>query len=210
MSIKVNNSKLESYISGLDTSTISNERQRILKSIAKFIKTELNQPDIRLNFICTHNSRRSQLAQIWNAVFADLSSFTQIQSFSGGTVATAFHPNAVAALERTGLHISVKKAGDNPTYGISWRDGHKGIHCWSKVFGEDLDANENFAAIMTCSDADENCPYIPNATVRIPLRYKDPKVADGRPDEATVYDQRCEQIATEMKWLYTELTQSND
>ena len=46
---------------------ISEDRKNLLISIAKKIKEETlnSKPDTYLNFICTHNSRRSQLAQVW-------------------------------------------------------------------------------------------------------------------------------------------------
>ena len=51
---------------------------------------------------------------------------------------------------------------------------------------------------MTCSDADENCPFIPGAEMRLPLTYEDPKEADDKPEERAVYDERVRQIGREI------------
>ncbi len=54
---------------------------------------------------------------------------------------------------------------------------------------------------MTCSDADENCPIIHGADFRVSLPYIDSKAMDNTPGETKAYDERCQQIATEMIYL---------
>lgn len=73
--------------------------------------------------------------------------------------------------------------------------------CFSKKFEDDFNPDKNFAAIMTCSDADENCPFVSGAEFRKPITYVDPKESDGTDREAAVYDERCRQIATEMFYM---------
>ena len=59
---------------------------------------------------------------------------------------------------------------------------------------------------MTCSEADEACPVVLGAALRIPIRYEDPKIYDGTHEESTAYDARCLQIATEMLYLFSRVS----
>lgn len=46
--------------------TISTERKTVLQPLVDVIQSKINHNQtLNLNFICTHNSRRSHLAQIW-------------------------------------------------------------------------------------------------------------------------------------------------
>src|SRR6478752_7363247 len=70
---------------------ISPERRERLTEIARFVRTRLAAGETaRLTFICTHNSRRSHLAQIWAQVTAAHYGVGGVETFSGGTEATAF------------------------------------------------------------------------------------------------------------------------
>jgi len=188
---------IEQYISALD-SHVDKSRKAILKQLASYVK-ETDQP--KLNFICTHNSRRSHLSQIWAQVFAHQFGI-EVATFSGGTEATAFHPNAVDALRRAGFEIEGDDH-DNPMHKVSFSDNAKSMVCFSKTFDDEFNPTNDFAAIMTCSEADSECPFVPGAAVRIKLFYEDPKVADGAPEEAKTYDERCAQIASEMQAVFS-------
>jgi arsenate reductase (thioredoxin) len=61
---------------------------------------------------------------------------------------------------------------------------------------------------MTCDEADQDCPFVKGAALRISLPYEDPKVADGTPEEAARYDARSRQIATEMLYLFSKVAAS--
>ena len=182
-------------------SLISEERKAVLEELARHIgsKQERNQP-VRLNFICTHNSRRSHLGQIWASVAAFHYSVERVATYSGGTEATAFNPNAVAALMRAGLSIR-KGEGNNPKYSVQYAGEVEPLICFSKTFDDPFNPSSDFAAIMTCSDADEACPSVPGADFRIAVKYLDPKISDDTPDQESIYDERCVEIAREM--LYT-------
>lgn len=195
--------KLKTYITqlGSDFDSIPSERKEQLREVADYIRsTKESGEAARLNFICTHNSRRSHLAQIWTQTAAKYYEIEDIETYSGGTEATAFNPRAVAAVERAGFEVN-NPGGDNPRYEVSFSDDAKPMICFSKKFDDDFNPNKNFAAIMTCSDADENCPFVPGAEFREPITYVDPKEADGTDREAEVYDERCGQIATEMFYM---------
>ena len=85
-----------------------------------------------------------------------------------------------------------------------------GMRCWSKVFGDDANPSANFVAVMTCQSADEACPFVPGAQLRVALPYVDPEASDGTEREAAAYDERCAQIAREMLYLFSEVERRTD
>jgi arsenate reductase len=182
---------------------IADERKRLLEDVAAFVSTKRRSGEIaELTFICTHNSRRSQMGQVWAATAAAHHGIDGVRAYSGGTEVTAFNPRAVAALQRGGFAIE-NPGGANPHYLVNFAEGGPTIDCFSKPYDDSTNPPEGFAAIMTCSEADEACPIILGAALRVPLRYEDPKVADGTSGEAAAYDERCLQIATEMLYLFS-------
>lgn len=197
---------LERYLAPLadEAQRLAPARLRVLRDLAAYVHGASSPA--RLLFLCTHNSRRSHFAQAWAACCATYAGLgDRIVSLSGGTQATAFNPRAVRALADAGFDIETEQSGDNPRYRLRYGSNGESLMMYSKR----LDAPENraspFAAVMTCSDADEACPVIPGAAVRIPLTYEDPKVADDTSEERQRYAQRCRQIATEMAWVFREV-----
>lgn len=196
-------SKLKNTISEImqDFESIPEERKQTLQDVANFISKELKEnSSVKLNFICTHNSRRSHLSQIWTQTAASHFGVDGVETFSGGTEATAFNPRAVAAIERAGFEIH-NPGGENPKYEVKFSEEAKPMVCFSKKFDDSFNPDKNFAAIMTCSDADENCPFVPGTSFRKPVTYQDPKESDGTDREKETYDERCRQIATEMFYM---------
>lgn len=195
--------ELQAYINNLkeDLPKIPRERKEDLIRISGFIGEKLETGNTaRLNFICTHNSRRSHLCQVWAAVLATHLKLDGMESYSGGTETTAFNPRAVAALERAGFHIE-NPGGKNPRYKVYFNQEAKPLVCFSKTYDDSNNPQEGFAAVMTCSDADENCPFIPGAEKRYSIPYLDPKQSDGTAKEEKIYDERCRQIAAEIYYL---------
>ncbi|MBK8506991.1 MAG: protein-tyrosine-phosphatase [Saprospiraceae bacterium] len=182
--------------------SIENSRIEFIRKIARFIEDKIHKSETtNLLFVCTHNSRRSHLGQVWASVAAHYFGISRyIRTFSGGTEITAFNPRAVAALRRTGFKIE-DQVGENPNYKVSFSEDQERLECYSKKFDDVSIPVDNLVAIMTCSEADQDCPYIPGVDLRIPLHYEDPKLADGTPEEAARYDERCMQIAGEMFYL---------
>ena len=182
---------------------ILDERKQVLKSIADDLsqKRQKDEP-IQLVFICTHNSRRSQFGQVWATVAASHFGIHPVNCHSAGTEETALHPNTASALQRAGFSIDSAN-GSNPQYTIRYSDELDAIVGFSKTLEHPSVPSRNFMAIMTCADADENCPIVPGADVRFRLTYDDPKVSDNTPIEAETYDARCRQIATEMLFLFS-------
>lgn len=183
---------------------ISSTREVLLTEIIDYIKSKIdNNQEINLNFICTHNSRRSQLSQVWAKV-ASVYYGIEINSYSGGVEVTAFNERAIDSLVRSGFSILFENS-INPKYEISYSENENPIIAFSKLFDDDFNKADYFAAIMTCSDADENCPLIPKAEKRIPLRYDDPKSHDDTPIESEKYDERSLQIASEMFYIFSQI-----
>jgi hypothetical protein len=198
-------SALQSYADSLpfEFEQIPPERREALQELAAFIQAQKDSGrTARLNFICTHNSRRSHLGQIWAAAAAAYYGVEDVETFSGGTEATAFNPRAVGALERAGFVID-KPEGANPRYRVHLRAGDAGLVCFSKKYDDAANPAQDFAAIMTCSQADAECPFIPGAAYRLSLPYNDPKEADGTPEESARYDERCRQIGREMMFAFS-------
>ena len=180
------------------------ERQKTLLQLTRFVDEShrANQP-ARLTFICTHNSRRSHMAQLWAQVAALHFEAPHVQTFSGGTEATAFNPRAVAAMRRAGFRIETPTEGDNPVYRVSWADPMKPVECFSKVHDQAPNPQQEYCAVMTCSHADTSCPVVVGAAVRVAIPYDDPKDFDGSDQEESQYDARCRQIAREMLFVFS-------
>ena len=197
-------SDLSSFVEDLinEADLIPAARKEKLQQLASYVEARSTAERIALNFICTHNSRRSHLAQIWAAAAAYYYGVSSVKTFSGGTEATAFNPRAVAAMKRAGFRI-VGGEGDNPIYSVSYADHAESLVCFSKVYDHPRNPQSKFAAIMTCSDADENCPFIPGVELRLPLTYEDPKAADDTPEETARYDERVRQIGREIFYAFS-------
>ncbi|SEJ21392.1 hypothetical protein SAMN04488018_1172 [Myroides marinus] len=58
---------------------------------------------------------------------------------------------------------------------------------------------------MTCSQADEGCPYIAGANLRLPIMYEDPKISDGTEEQMKVYRDRSLEIGAEMFYVMSQI-----
>ena len=183
--------------------TIPSDRKAELSKVADFIRERLSKLEpAKLTFICTHNSRRSHLSQIWAQVAADYYCLDNVETYSGGTEATAFNPRAVAAMQRCGLRIVADDpTATNPLYSVYTSASSTPQVCFSKAYGDSPNPSKGYCAVMTCSQADDACPLVMGCDLRIPIRYEDPKVADGTELEAQRYDERSAQICCEMLYL---------
>jgi arsenate reductase len=186
---------------------ISPERKALLEKLSQYIyqKKENNSP-IQLNYICTHNSRRSHLGQVWADVAANYYGIDNVSTFSGGTQATAFNPNAIKALRTAGFKIEKTDETENPIYHVYFNETNFSV-CFSKTFDDKANPNQNFAAVMTCSDADENCPFIAGCDIRIGSTYNDPKAYDNSIIQNDKYAERSHQIAMECLYVFSKINQ---
>ncbi|MDQ3048301.1 MAG: protein-tyrosine-phosphatase [Bacteroidota bacterium] len=179
-------------------------RKEQLGKLTEYVSSRLvlNQ-EIRLIYVCTHNSRRSHFGQVWGKVAASYYQIENISTYSGGTEATAFHPNAIAALKRVGFRIEPDSEKVNPIYKVVYDDNDPAIKCFSKVYDDPANPTSEFAAIMTCGHAESNCPFIPEVDLRIAITYEDPKAFDNTSQQDSMYDERCRQIALEALYVFS-------
>lgn len=190
----------------LKTASICNERKLILQPLIDYIQAKVSDnKNVNLNFICTHNSRRSHLSQVWAQAVAHYYDVKNVYSYSGGTEATALFPMAAKTLNQAGFQINMLSEGNNPVYGIKYAENEHPIIGFSKTYDHQFNPQNDFAAIMTCSQADEACPFIPGAEKRIPVKYDDPKTFDNTPLQAEKYQERSNQIATEMLYVFSQI-----
>lgn len=195
--------KCKKLVSSFDT--IPSERKERLKQISEYIQEKKDKgSDINLIYICTHNSRRSHFGQVWGAVAARYCGIKNVHTYSGGTEATSFNSNAIKALNYSGFEIEVIGNGSNPSYLVRFGERDSTI-CFSKEYDYVDNPKENFAAIMTCSDAEENCPFIPNVDLRIATPYEDPKIFDDTALEDEKYQERSDQIALETLYIFSKI-----
>ncbi|WP_343487203.1 protein-tyrosine-phosphatase [Allomuricauda sp. d1] len=203
-------SKIEKTIESLDVSTISDERKQILQPFIDYLKSKIsNKQPIRLNFICTHNSRRSHLSQVWAQTLAYHFEIKDMQCFSGGTEATAMFPKVAETLSKQGFSIQKLSETSNPVYAIKYAESEHPVICFSKTYDDAFNPNHGFGAIMTCDSANEACPMVMGAEGRFPITYEDPKAFDGTALQDEKYLERSMQIAMEMKYVFRKVSKEN-
>ncbi|MGB2959401.1 MAG: protein-tyrosine-phosphatase [Bacteroidota bacterium] len=197
---------LTDYLENLNAefSEIEEDRRADLRKMADYVtRKRASEKEANLVFICTHNSRRSHMAQIWAQTVAHHLGLSGVTTYSGGTDATAFNPRAVAAMKEAGFKIKQRNNSSNPVYTVSFASGAPSTEAFSKKFSDPSNPQEDFCAVMVCSQADEACPYVPGAEKRFSIPYEDPKAFDGTPQESEKYSERSRQIAREMLYLFT-------
>lgn len=186
--------------------SVSEERKVVLKPLPDYIQNKINANEkIRLNFICTHNSRRSHLSQIWAQTMAFHFGIQNVYCYSGGTEATALFPKVAETLSHQGFQIEKVSQEQNPVYAVKFDDNEHPIIGFSKTYFDDFNPKSNFAAIMTCSNADEGCPMVFGAEARFPIKYDDPKAFDGTEQMNEKYTERSLQIASEMYFVFSQI-----
>jgi len=198
--------QIETTITSLHFDNISNERKEELKPLIDYIQNRVTEnSNVNLNFICTHNSRRSHLSQVWAQAASHHYNVKNVYCYSGGTEATALFPMAEKTLRNAGFEINKLSEEKNPVYSIKYSDNEPSIIGFSKKYDNSFNPKSEFAALMTCSHADENCPFIPGAEKRIPVRYDDPKAFDNSPQQEEKYEERSNEIATEMLYVFSQI-----
>ncbi|SDI25554.1 arsenate-mycothiol transferase ArsC [Chryseobacterium jejuense] len=199
-------SKLLETIALLKSQEINEDRKAILKPLIDFIQENLdNKKTIDLNFICTHNSRRSHLSQIWAQAASIYFDIPKVTCYSGGTEETAMFPKVAEILMEQGFFIMKISDTENPVYAIKYDEDLHPIIGFSKKYDSVFNPTNGFAAIMTCSQADGGCPFIPGADKRIPITFEDPKISDGTLEQEKIYHERSLQIGAEMLYVFSQI-----
>jgi hypothetical protein len=205
------NPKVASYVaeSIKEFDQIPAERKKSLEKLAVYVQSRIDAgQEASLTFICTHNSRRSHLAQVWAQTAACYYGVPSVKCCSGGIQATACNPRTVAALKRAGLEITKTGEDKNPIYGITYSPSQEPVKCFSKIYSDAPNPSNDFGAIMTCDHADKICPVVKGCSLRVAVLYVDPKESDGTPREAAAYDERCRQICREMLYVFSQVKPS--
>ncbi|CAM3945843.1 low molecular weight phosphatase family protein [Flavobacterium cucumis] len=198
--------KLTKTIQTIAAIPVEEERKVVLQPLVEYIQKKVNSNDeIRLNFICTHNSRRSHLSQIWAQTLAFQFGIKNVFCYSGGTEATAMFPKVGETLVNQGFQIQKVSQEQNPVYAVKFDINQHPIICFSKTYFDDFNPKANFGAIMTCSNADEGCPMVFGAEARFPIKYDDPKAFDGTEVMNEKYAERSLQIASEMYFVFSQI-----
>lgn len=157
--------------------------------------------------VCTHNARRSQIAQYWLAVGAAYFGLETLFVYSGGTEVTAVHPHTAAALQRMGLSVVPTDVSlNNPPYQVRWNDTMQALPAYSKHYKDALLLEQDFVALLVCDT--EACPHIPGAVDHIALPYEDPSIWDHSPEQMHYYDQTVRSIGMELLWVLQQTTQN--
>lgn len=197
--------KISKLINQFDT--IPESRKLLLQKITAYMQAKVNEKaPVQLVYICTHNSRRSHFGQIAAALAALYYHVPGVKTFSGGTEATAFNSNAIKAVEKFGLSINKLSQENNAKHEVVLGEGQQ-IICFSKKYDNVTNPSQDFAAIMVCSEAEENCPFVAGASARIATPYNDPKDFDGTTAQDQAYSARFEQILIETLFAYSLLKQ---
>src|SRR5690554_887477 len=201
--------KISNFVTQLDVTTVNDERKQILQPLIDFIQTKQDKNEvINLNFICTHNSRRSHLAQVWAQTMAHYYDVSNVNCFSGGTEATAIYPAVIETLKNTGFSICTMTSSENPKYAIKFTEDQASIVGFSKRWDDASNPKNSFCAVMTCSQADGDCPVVLGAEKRVPIHYLDPKAFDHSPQKMEEYAKTSIKIATEMKYVFSQIKQA--
>jgi arsenate reductase (thioredoxin) len=108
---------------------------------------------VRVLFLCTHNSSRSQMAEGFVRALAT----ERYAVASAGTEKRFVHPLAIRAMAERGIDIS----------------GHT-----SKLYSDLPPARWDYL-ITVCDDANERCPFVPGAMTRLHWSFEDPSQATG-------------------------------
>ncbi|UMB61532.1 hypothetical protein MHL31_04830 [Lutibacter sp. A80] len=183
--------------------TIDSERINLLTNIVHYISNEIKKnKKVYLNFICTHNSRRSQLCQVWAKYALDYYKLKNIECFSGGTDVTAFYRNTVKTLQEVGFKFEILEfSHQNPVYAITYKNCETPIIVFSKIYNNELN-KKPFIALTTCSNAEKDCPHISEAIERFYIPFNDPKNFDNSLYKAEKYLETNKQIAGEIHFIF--------
>jgi arsenate reductase len=186
--------------------SVSDERKEVVQPLIDYIQNKVTtNQEIRLNFICTHNSRRSHLSQIWAQTMAFQFKIDKVFCYSGGTEATAMFPKVAETLVNQGFQIQKLSQENNPVYAVKFDTNQHPIICFSKTYSDDFNPKNNFGAIMTCNNADEGCPMVFGAETRFPIKYNDPKAFDGTDLMNEKYAERSLEIASEIYYVFSQI-----
>jgi len=202
------NADLLKYCSSLSSefNQIPADRKEYLNELVSYIAEQQKaQKAINLVFVCTSNSRRSHMAQVWSQIASYYYNINNVNTFSGGTEKTKVNKNALLALEKTGIFLQSHQQSENPVWFAFVGVKFTPMILFSKVYTDSTNPSKNFGAVMVCAEANESCPIVSGADFRLGLPYQDPKAFDNTAQQNEKYDERCRQIAREMFYVFSQI-----
>jgi arsenate reductase len=112
---------------------------------------------LRVLFLCTHNSARSQMAEALLRQHGG----DRVEVYSAGSEPGRVHPLAIQAMAESGIDITDAES-----------------QSLNQFIGEDFDY-----VITVCDRANESCPVFPGDPKRIHWSFEDPSAATGSEEE---------------------------
>ena len=189
--------------------SIPSPRKQKLIELAAQLKVALScANELNLVFVCTHNSRRSHMGQLWGQLAAHYYGVNNVNSFSAGTEVTELNTNVIEMLQKVGCKVSTFQNVSNPAYLIEFGE-NQSLTCFSKLMEHDANPKVDFFAIMMCTEAEANCPFIPGAIHRIGLPFEDPKVYDNTTMVSAAYLSTFEEIGLQILFLFNQIKHDN-
>lgn len=181
-----------------------------LDALKKYVREKMQKDeDVHLIFVCVQNSRRSHLSQVLAADVIDAHELLhKIKTYSGGVEVTRIHPNTLECLKKLGYKIVQKTSDNNPVFELWINENHSPILLYSKNFEYITSQLPSFAAVMVCSEAETNCPYVPGAEKKFLLPYNDPKIFDDTDNAVEEYLKVAKQIREEMECVFSNISVS--
>jgi arsenate reductase (thioredoxin) len=183
---------------------IPDERKEELRKLTAYLRFKEKDP-IQLMFICTHNSRRSMFGQVWAKVAANYYGLSNVETYSAGTEETEIASNVVYTFMSLGFDLFVEGDDINSRHFFVFDTRENACICFSKTLDHRTLPKEDFGAIMTCTSADEACPMVPGAMLRISTPFEDPKHSDGTSEAQQTYRACSNQIAREMLYAFSKI-----
>jgi protein-tyrosine-phosphatase len=217
----------------VESHLIPEERRIQLKALAALLQPQVSTSNnatvdteggapVRASvvFVGTHNSRRSQLAEVWLRAAAVYYQLANINVSSAGIETTELSQAMAAALSQAGFFLrrsrgclrrwcSRRKDDGNddmqPHYhcATGWLGEQRlpDVELFSKGLNHPSLPSTDFVAVLVCNSADSACPLIFGTRARILLPYEDPKQHDGTPDASAAYEAAVDIIGREMLFL---------
>jgi arsenate reductase len=200
------NTGISQLIATFSETHIPEHRRELLRPLIQYVSEKVKEnKTVSLNFICTHNSRRSHLCQIWAQTMAAYWNIKNIFCYSGGTEATAMFYKIAETLSCQGFDIIRLSENHNPVYAVRYDSASHPVICFSKEYQHPFNPSHGYAAVVTCDSADEACPVVLGAERRFPVKYQDPKAFDHTEFMTEKYRERSLKIAQEMWYVFSQI-----
>jgi ArsR family transcriptional regulator, arsenate/arsenite/antimonite-responsive transcriptional repressor / arsenate reductase (thioredoxin) len=138
------------------------------------VTTTIEEP-LRILFLCTHNSARSQMAE---GLARHLGN-GRVEAFSAGTEATFIKPEAIEAMRQRGIDISGQESELLTTY-----------------LDEDFDY-----VITVCDAARESCPFFPGGKRQIHWSFADPSDVEDPTQRQAAFNRTARELGNRIQFL---------